>query len=207
MKLSDFRENSEHNNRVIQYALREIDTRLLALMIYPISGNDREIIFRNMSKQGRDLLIQAVEEFHDVPEKSSKTAADFFGRKLEKYNRYLNDEADNKVSLPSLKDSNPAEILETFKNLAAYIRKRGTIGLDALLKEIRNPVLKKGLQIYLDGYDPLIAQSILENRRAAWMKEMEITGRMIVEGFDSIYAKDFSQVTEEKLRAYMVPCE
>lgn len=207
MELMNFRENNERNNRVVQQALREIDSQMLAFMLFPLGEDERGIVYRNMSKRACSVLAEIVGELEDVPEKTARTALEFFEGKLEKYDRFLRREKDKPAVLTGLDDSTPGSIAESMVMLARYVRGRRTLDLEHLSDGIRNPVLKKGLQIFLDGYDPLIARSILDTQKKAWLRQQEIMCDMIVEGFDSIYQKDFPQVTEDKMRAHLVPVD
>ena len=51
----EFKESSERNDRIVQLALREIDIHVLAEAMVDMSTEEREIIFRNMSKRACEL--------------------------------------------------------------------------------------------------------------------------------------------------------
>ena len=57
MTLNDFKEGGEHNDRIIQMGLREIDSSVLAEAMVILSEEERQIILRNMSERASAFLV------------------------------------------------------------------------------------------------------------------------------------------------------
>ena len=74
----------------------------------------------------------------------------------------------------------PTEQIQTLVSLAEKARKEGLLALEAQVKEIQDPFLKRGLQMGIDGTDPEELRSVLEG---------EITAK---KGEDKVAAKFFT---------------
>ncbi|MCX7856648.1 MAG: flagellar motor protein [Deltaproteobacteria bacterium] len=73
------------------------------------------------------------------------------------------------MSLPAIlkvaffdKKLNPQELIETIFNLAQKTRKTGLLSLESDLERIRDPFLKKALQLAIDGFDTNKIREILD---------------------------------------------
>jgi hypothetical protein len=208
LSMSDFeiyQENTEFNNRIIQYALREIDTKVLAIALSPLSEDTCQIVYRNMTSRAVSLVIQEIEELGKIPEKSVKYAQAHFLKKLKKFHAFQIENDQNVIDeLPQLKTDNEETIINTFVTLQRYIRKHNYLDIEKCIEENTHPLLKKGLELFLDGWEPLLSQSILERYRTAYIEKIERETMMILEGMNSLFAKDLPQVIEEKLGAFNV---
>lgn len=54
------------------------------------------------------------------------------------------------------------QIIQTIIEMAQQVRKSGILSLESSLQELKNPFLKKGLEMVVDGMDPDQIQEILE---------------------------------------------
>ena len=70
---------------------------------------------------------------------------------------------------------------------------------------IAHPLLRKGIEFLVDGSDPLMVRSILEKYRETWLQQAKATLNMIVDGIDSLAAREHPYLVEQKLRACMAP--
>ena len=58
--------------------------------------------------------------------------------------------------------SDPKEFIRLFSEFAGAARKDGLLALEARLKKIDDPFLRKGLQLVVDGTEPKLTREILE---------------------------------------------
>jgi chemotaxis protein MotA len=56
----------------------------------------------------------------------------------------------------------PAALVQQFVHLAERARKEGLLALEQEAANIENPLLKKGIQLVVDGTDPEVVKSVLE---------------------------------------------
>ncbi len=58
--------------------------------------------------------------------------------------------------------SDPRQIIKTLSELAGIARKDGLLALEGRIKGIKDPFLRKGLQLVVDGTEPKLTREILE---------------------------------------------
>jgi chemotaxis protein MotA len=76
---------------------------------------------------------------------------------------------------------NPVELINTIAGLAEKARRDGLLPLEAEAKKIKDPFLRKAVELVVDGTDPAVVRSILET-------EMHFTGVRHKEGA-SLFSK------------------
>ena len=69
--------------------------------------------------------------------------------------------------------------------------------------KIENPILRRGIEYFVDGWDPLLVQTIMEKQKTVYLKKIENQLDMILEGIESITSKDIPIVTEERLKTFL----
>lgn len=62
-----------------------------------------------------------------------------------------------------LKAESPSEIIETMVSLAEKARREGILAIEKSIYDIDDPFLRTGVQLAVDGSDPEIIRSIMEN--------------------------------------------
>jgi chemotaxis protein MotA len=71
----------------------------------------------------------------------------------------------------------PTEQIQTLVSLAEKARKEGLLALEAQVKEIDDPFLKRGLQMGIDGTDPEDLRTVLEGEIAAKKAEDKVAAK------------------------------
>ena len=219
ISMKDFQEQMPENDRVVQMALREIDTGLLADACLAMSGDEREIVYRNMSVRAKDMLQEEVAGAEGrTPQHAADKALEFFLQKLRKYRNYLRDSevreagaagegavgaGDRESGPPKLDTATDARIVESFAALSRYARVNGMLALDAVETVSPYRLAQKGLQLVVDGWDPMLSRTILEQIKRTEMKRVERQLDMLIEGFDALVADDPPLVLREKLEAFL----
>ena len=219
ISIDDFLESTWPFDRIIQLSLRDIDTRDLAIAMLGYSDERQGAVLRNMSKRGIRLLQDEMEIQRDqAPDHQIQTAKEFFEQRLRAHARYVaRSDTDVQEKLAEIAESSDVQrgewptinledeegIVNTFVAIQSFVRKHGTLALDGLETRIGNPLMRKGFEYLVDGWEPLLLQSILETYKKAYLERMEKQLNMILEGIDSLAAKDLALVTEERLRAHL----
>ena len=69
-----------------------------------------------------------------------------------------------KIGLEALKapNNNAVAFIEKIVEYANVVRKQGILALESKIKEIKDPFLKKGLQLLMDGTEPRLIREILD---------------------------------------------
>ena len=217
IKLIDFKTGFD---RVIQMALRDIDMRNLSEAMLGWNEEEREIIYRNMSKRAAALLAEEIEESEgQVPSMKIEASQQFYLQKLQQHLKYYsrdNDEAkkllaeihqrktESGVQLPEIDLSSDEMLTKSFVGLSRFIRKHGILALAGVEDSVDHPLMKKALEYILDGWDPIFFQSILERMSAEYIRKVKRQHEMIITGIASIAAGDQPVGVEEQLRAFLV---
>jgi chemotaxis protein MotA len=71
----------------------------------------------------------------------------------------------------------PTEQIQTLVSLAEKARKEGLLALEAQVKQIEDPFLKRGLQMGIDGTDPEELRAVLEGEIAAKKAEDKVAAK------------------------------
>ncbi len=186
-------------------ALREIDTELLVMSLIDEGDGSREIVFRNLSKRACKVIVDDLaEKSGRIPADKIKTAKELFCGLLEKFDSLVGKEVPETTGLLPVIESRSAEgLIESFCSLATFVRKYGYGDLEKIEK-IDHPVMQKGVRLLVDGFDPMVIKSILENYRQSYLAVEAMKVDMIVEGIESLCYKDYPGVVEEKLTAHRI---
>jgi hypothetical protein len=188
---------------VIQIALREIDSEPLARALVDQDESVREIVFRNMSKRAVAFLKEDIRRLSDAARESIYAAQELFAGLLEKSARSYTEQGSDAVKRapPHIDLSTRDAIITTFCALAEFAREKGLLPLEGLEAGAGNRIFREGILMLVEGWDPLLIRSILEKYKVSLVRAHEIEYDLLIEGIDSLAAKDSSLVTDQKLRA------
>jgi hypothetical protein len=205
IQIEDFMEDTERNNRIVQRALREIDTEVLSDALADLPERIREIIYRNMSQRARSVLAEDIKGKKGIHPKQIQAAREIWIQLLNKHTKYVAAEgaAPAKEEIPPVRMDAPEQIIATFRALASYVRSHGFLPLEAAEQDIPHPLMRKGVEFLVDGLDPLYMRSILEKYKATYLRVEETRLEMILDGLESLASRDFPHVVEQKLRAHV----
>ena len=217
IKLKDFKDRPF--DRVIQLALREIDTQDLSYAMLGWDEDERQIILRNMSKRAAAMLQEEMEEVEgQIPKIRIEAAAEFYLQKLQQHLRYYaqdDEEAKEYLAelsqrqsqshkhLPRVDISSDETAIQTFVSISKYVKEHGILALAGIEETVDHPVLKKAFQYIIDGWDPSLYQTILERMCTEYLNKMRRQLDMITTGIESLAAGDPPVGMEERLRAFL----
>jgi len=203
----DFEESGESNDRVVQMALREIDSRLLAVAAVAMDEAERGIVFRNMSKRAHAMIVEEISQAEQTTSSiESERAKEYFVQKLRKYRDYVTRRPPEKTSTdstPALSTQSETAIVESFVELVRFARSHGRLALEDAEVDSEFPLAQKALELVVDGWEPMLARTILERLKTAYLHQAERRMDMIIDGVDSLISDDLPIAVEEKLKAYI----
>ena len=84
-----------------------------------------------------------------------------------------------KMALVPAKVPPPTEQIQTLVSLAEKARKEGLLALEAEVKGIEDPFLKRGLQMSIDGTDPEDLRAVLESEISAKKTEDKVAAKFM----------------------------
>ena len=195
------------SDRAIQCALRECDEGEMADALLGMDDEERQLVYRNMSKRACKLLSEDVKERdrNRPPAVVTERCLEVFLRRVNKYAKYeVRSPLPEAEEPPKIDISSDEAIMRTFVEIRAYAAEHGFLSLEGIEDKTENPVMRKGLELLVDGWDPLTMQTILERYKATYLQVVERRVDMVLAGFEALGGKDPALVIEEKLRPYVV---
>ena len=203
LDLSKYEENLDRNNIILQMALRDIDASLLVTAMTGMDERTKEIVFRNMSKRAIHMLKEDIREMGSASPSAVEAAREFFARLLEKHEGEIDDgispSADPEPPIPDL--GSEEGIIASFCLLVDFVKRNGLLPLEPLIDALDDPLMRKGLLMLVEGWDPLLQRAILERYKESYLRNLGLKMDLVIEGLDSLSAKDNSLITEQKLRS------
>lgn len=205
IRIEDFIENTARNNIIVQRALREIDTEVLADALAESPEEIRSIILRNMSKRACTLLSEDIKGKKGIYPARIHAAQELLLQLLRKHAKYAASEESSpaKEEIPPVRLDGLEQTIATFRALATYVRSHGFLPLETVEQAIPHPLMRKGIEFVVDGMDPLWIRSVLEKYKATYLRGVETQLEMILDGLECLASKDLPHVVEQKLRAHV----
>jgi flagellar motor component MotA len=122
------------------------------------------------------------------------------------YHRALQQEEDEQAPTapPSLACSKDEELIEALVQLRRLVAQRGVLVLEDADLEAAPLLLRKGLELYLEGYDPAMVQSVLEQTRESLVTRFCNTQNLIIDGVGALMSSTPAHEMREKLGAFLL---
>ncbi|MDA8410947.1 MAG: hypothetical protein M0001_11190 [Treponema sp.] len=202
---TEFMKTSAFPDIVIQMALRDIDSELLATVLADQGEEIRDLIFGNMSLRAVAYLKEEVKDPDSLPPGALEAAQAHLGKLLQKHLATWKAEGafPPAPKPPEIDLSSREAIIDTFSKLMQFVRREGILPLDEIRATTTHPMLQQGLQMLVEGWDPLLMRSVLERYKESWLRAQEIEYELLIEGIDSLASRDHALVTKQKLRSYV----
>ncbi len=177
------------------------------MALVELAEEDRSIFMRNMSIRAAGLLKEEIAELErhtegTFKEKSEKTQGQLLSMLEKHYAMVRENEELTPDAVPPIRSKTEDELIETFVQLKRYTKRNGAISIESAITDGLPPLLKKGLELYVEGWDPPLIQSILEQMKESLITRYVNKQNMIFEGIGELTGHDVPQAVEEKLRAF-----
>ena len=205
MKLSDFAEQTERHDRAIQMALRETDMSVMAEFLAGVPTEERETVYRNMSERACKLLMKEIAELEgNVSAGQQRRAEQFFLQRLSRFLNYTSREMEPLPDHPPTLDfSSDEALVASLLLVSRYERMKGTLSLDEMVGTVDHPIARKGLQMTIDGWDPVEQRAILERMKQTWLESASRTIDILIAGIECLGGEEHPLVIEERLKAFL----
>jgi hypothetical protein len=202
---NDFQEPTPTNSFIIQRALREIDTEVLATALIGLTDVHREMFYRNISIRVRRMCEEEISiKVDSVEERRVEEAKSLILERLQRMQEIADpNEVRETVSLPEIALGSHEEIIDSFRTLASYVRRNGFLPLQEMEDKIKDPLMRKGIQFLVDGTEPMFMHSLLEKYRTTLLRDAETRYDMILDGIDALSTRYLPQGVEDRLRTHI----
>ena len=202
---NDFTEPTPTNTYIIQRALREIDTEVLATALVGLSDTHRDMFYRNVSLRIRRMCEEEIQiKAGDVSEQRVEDAKALILDMLQRQQERIDpNEVRETVVIPEIKLGTHEEMIVSFRALATYVRRCGFLPLQEIEDEIEDPMMRKGIKFLIDGTDPLFMHALLEKYKSTLLRDTETRYDMILDGIDTLATRYLPQAVEDKLRTHI----
>lgn len=215
--VEEFNELKDLPNRSMQRVLRELDASEVARALPGADNATREKVFANMSKRARQLIEEIVEGLGEPDEHQTEAAM----AKVVSIFRKLVEKGDvpaigNNVGPGEVKEQiKPVKIIQEkgsdgfsledlktlFRELSIKAQASGLLSLESDVEIIEDPIIKKGLQLVVDGTDPSVVESIMRNTLDKEIQLMRMKYEAVIEAVMGIQRGDSSHILREILEA------
>ena len=206
MDFEKYVSDTPRDNRIMQRIIRELDMPVLAMALAGLSDTVRQHVYRNVSRATAEILkgevssreasatdaqkTEAAEVFHSILTIASKELANF------------SPAAPSPVVIPEVKLETKRDIVDLFVSLSQIARDHGLLALQDV-DASENELLRKGLEMAVEGWDPPLLLSIMERTKRTMMQSLDEKLSMIIEGVESIQLGDHPRAVASKLEAYV----
>ena len=198
--LERFLRDTKVSSRIMQETIMHLDIREIALALSHASDFVRETFFANMTS-GMRRRIEALHAFREayLPQ-PSEAMQQQIREELEKCNALVGDTPTDYDRLHVKTDSEKS-IEESICGISEFVRKYGLVALDETRETIDHPVMRKALEYFLDGWDQLLAKSLLEDFVTRHIEDERRKCRLMVEGMQAVHGGDLPDVARERMKA------
>ncbi len=209
--MADFSKYRETGGRVVDGAIQAVlkltDMEPLSKALVEMEAEDRQIFVRNMSLRAGEALKKEIAELERHPKGTFRQRSERIQQKLlhmieKRISLNQENEELTPAEVPPIRCKTEDELIETFTQLKRFVVRHGAVPLDAAISTDLPPLLKKGLELYVDGWDPSFVQSVLEQMKESLIQRYTNKQNMIVEGIGALMGEGLPQAVEERLRAF-----
>jgi hypothetical protein len=208
-------------NRAIQRLLRETDSYVLANAMLGADEGLKQKIFLNMSRRASILLQEDITAISPTMHQAAivqmrKMVLNIYDKLVKQGEIAKGALSPSSAVKPGIgtSASEPVEMLRKnpqvdrysveelktlFTELAGKTRTGGILGLEADAELIRDDLVKKGLQLVIDGTDPKLIEKLLKSRLEKKLRETRTRYEALIEAVLSIQAGDPPQMVRERL--------
>jgi hypothetical protein len=216
--VQEFNELKYLPDRAMQRLLAEIDASGVAHSLIGAETATRERVFRNMSKRAEEIIKETMDSLGAVAERQIEAA---MANVLSVYRKLVDigDVADVGItktdSSESVEHAPPIKIIQEkgssgfstedlmtlFPEISSKARDFGLLSLESDVEGIDDQIIKKGLQLVIDGTDPSYVESIMRSMLEKELQLMRTKYEAVIDSVMSVQQGDLPQLIGEKLEA------
>ena len=206
----EFNELKGLPNRATQRLLREIDAGPLARALLGADQGTRDKVFANMSARAVSLIKDEMSGLEGLDQAAIEAAMSkmlSIQKKLVSRGEIVGGYADAEEAPPP----EPIRIIEEkgsvgfdldelkilFVELAAKSRSAGLLSLESDVRHIADPIIRKGLELIVDGTDPTIVESIMRNMLEKEVRFIQTKYQAVIEGVLGVQQGDAPQTVRQ----------
>jgi len=212
---NEFNQLKGLKNRAMQKLLRRVDYEILALALVHSEEAMKEKVFVNMSQRATEILksvIKARMNAADTVIIRSKENILSIYKKIVKDGKVAEESDSNEnVAVKSepiaiLKEKKASqftinELKEFFYELCRKAHKDGILQLESDTELVDDDLIKKGLELIVDGTDPAIVESILQSKLEAALRDYKAKYESSIKAIMDIQSGFYPEAVKAKLDA------
>ena len=216
--VQEFNELKNLPDRAMQRLLREIDTSKIAHALIGAEKATRERVFTNMSKRAEEIIKETMDSLGAVAERQIEAAmVDVHSvyRKLVDIGDVVDVGIAKADSSESVEHAPPIKIIQEkgssgfstedlmalFPEISSKAMAFGLLSLESDIEGIDDPIIKKGLQLVIDGTDPAYVESIMRSMLEKELQLMRTKYEAAIDSVMSVQQGDSPHIIGEKLEA------
>jgi len=93
------------------------------------------------------------------------------------------------------------ELTALIVRLAELAQGTGILSLESAEPDIADPLVRRAVELIVDGYDPKLVRETLEELMQSLLKNQELMYRMAIDGLTAVQRGENPRLVEERLRA------
>lgn len=204
-------------NRSMQRLLRDVDTRILAKALKNADNNIRKKIMVNMSVRAGKLLVEDINLLGETNDNiiitARKKILDLYMKliKSKDITSILNNHEEytiNKEPIQFLKKKrfkiiNDVDIKKLFVQLSKKSIKMGLLQLEPNINRIDDELIKKGIELIVDGTEPNLTKEILESILNKRLNQLKVQYEASIKAISAIQAGDNPTIIKDRLDAIL----
>ena len=172
--------------------IQDSDFHVLISALAGMSEEIRQMFYRNVSQRVRERLVGEIvhKESIKTPENQVQAAQEHL---LQLFQKWIDSDEESTMPKPDSLPPMPRldtkkDIIETFKTLASFCRTYGFIVLEEYAGSIDHPVMKKGLEMIINGWGEMDWRPVLERQVKMYLQSIETKLNMIMDGLEALQA-------------------
>ncbi|MBN1696971.1 MAG: hypothetical protein JW881_05630 [Spirochaetales bacterium] len=202
-------------NRAMQRLLRQVDSQILAMALLDADEGVKQKVFVNMSGRACTLLKSDITALTDTPEMAvtaSKEKILGVYKRLVKAGEIMSEKAGKEetpvksepVGILKKKKSSGftnAELKEFFYELCRKAHTKGLLQLESDAEMVDDELIKKGLELIVDGTDPSLVESILKTKLEKAIRDYRVKYESSINALLDIQKGHYPEMVRERLDA------
>ncbi|MBT3276174.1 MAG: hypothetical protein HN368_23705 [Spirochaetales bacterium] len=213
--ITEFNELKDLPHRAIQRILRQIDTFDLARALMGADKGTREKIFANMSTRAVEMIEEEISSLEGVEKSIIKAgmakvilvyqklvnSGDISDRRAGPNDEVTRGEPVKIISDADSGDFTIEDLKKLFSEISIKAKSHGLLSLESDAQKIDDPIIKKGLELVIDGTDPEIVESILHNMLERDLRFIQTKYSAVIEAVLGVQEGNAPQILLEKMEA------
>jgi hypothetical protein len=213
--LQEFNELSLLSNRATQKLLREINADDLARALTGAEETTSAKFFANMSARAVAMLTEQIRSFGEIESESADAAreailsahrklieaGEILGKRVAGEGKPTRVQPVATIREPRTRDLHIDELKSFFEEMAGKAKTHGIFSLESDAELVDDPLIKKGLELVVDGTAPRIVESALGEMLEERLRMVRAKYESVISGVLALQRGDDPQTVRQTIEA------